>query len=575
SPLFHVGADAPPVLFIGSSEPRFSAGRDDMVARLAEQGVASSVMLMPDTPHSFWLFDPWLAPTFDAMLAFLNQHLGRPHVLTPWIADLGNGSYQNPVLHADYSDPDVVRVGEMFYMTSSSFSNVPGLPLLQSPDLVNWTLVGHALPQLVPAVDFTRPQPGKGVWAPCLRYHDGKFWIFYPDPDNGIYVMSADHFAGPWSAPRLLLAGRGIIDPAPLWDDDGQAYLVHGWAKSRAGINNRLTLRTMTSDGRAITGAARVIIDGQLLPGYTTLEGPKLYKRDGYYYVFAPAGGVEIGWQSVFRSRRIEGPYEDRIVMAQGSTGINGPHQGAWVTAPDGHDWFIHFQDKRAYGRVVHLQPMQWNDGWPLIGAASSVPGVGQPVATFAKPVASVGAIAVPTTSDEFSSQALVYQWQWDANWEPSWYSLSARPGFLRLYAQAQRPVLSQKLPAPSFTVEASVALHAKAAGDTAGLIMNGLNYAWLGVRASQLVYAQCSAGVCKEASVAQLPIAGAPVVLRMQVGEGGVTRFWYSLDQRNFAPAGTPFTATMGRWVGAQIGLFSSGAPGAWADVDYFRVTR
>ena len=149
------------------------------------------------------------------------------------------------MLHADYSDPDVIRVGDRFYMTASSFSNAPGLPLLESPDLVNWTLVGHALPRLVLVAAFDRPQYGKGVWAPCLRWRDGRFWIFYPDPDQGVYVTTAEHFAGPWSAPRLLLAGRGIIDPAPLWDDDGNAYLLHAWAKSRAGINNVLTLRRM------------------------------------------------------------------------------------------------------------------------------------------------------------------------------------------------------------------------------------------------------------------------------------------------------------------------------------------
>lgn len=209
----------------------------------------------------------------------------------PWVADLGNGQYQNPILYADYSDPDAIRVGQMFYMTSSSFSNAPGLPLLQSSDMVNWELVGHALPKLVPEGVFAKPQPGKGVWAPALRHHAGKFWIFYPDPDFGVYVMTAENFAGPWSAPHLLLAGKGIIDPAPLWDDDGKAWLVHGWAKSRSGINNILTLRSMDVDARKLLdGRGKDIINGDKLPGYHTVEGPKLHKKDGYYYIFAPAG---------------------------------------------------------------------------------------------------------------------------------------------------------------------------------------------------------------------------------------------------------------------------------------------
>lgn len=278
----------------------------------------------------------------------------------PWVADLGNGKYQNPILNADYSDPDAVRVGDTYYMTASSFNSAPGLPLLQSKDLVNWTLVGHALPKLVPEQHFAVPRTGAGVWAPSLRHHDGKFWIFYPDPDHGVYVITATDFAGPWSEPHLLLPGKGIIDPAPLWDEDGKAWLIHAWAKSRAGFNNVLTLRSMSSDGRRLLDSeGKVVIDGNKLPGYRTLEGPKLYRHDGWYYVFAPAGGVEEGSQSVFRARRIEGPYEDRIVMEQGETAINGPHQGAWLRALDGKDWFVHFQDRKAYGRVTHLQPMR------------------------------------------------------------------------------------------------------------------------------------------------------------------------------------------------------------------------
>src|SRR5438067_1124505 len=194
----------------------------------------------------------------------------------PWVADLGDGRYQNPVLHADYSDPDAIRVGDTYYMTSSSFNSAPGLPLLASRDLVNWELVGHALPALVPAERFATARHGDGVWAPCLRYHDGKFWIFYPDPDLGIFVITAEHFSGPWTPPQLLLPGKGIIDPTPLWDDDGKAWLLHGWAKSRSGINNLLTLRSMAPDAsRLLDAEGRTIIDGNKLPGYRTLEGPK------------------------------------------------------------------------------------------------------------------------------------------------------------------------------------------------------------------------------------------------------------------------------------------------------------
>ncbi|MDQ1832735.1 glycoside hydrolase family 43 protein [Massilia scottii] len=504
----------------------------------------------------------------------------------PWTADLGNGQYQNPILHADYADPDAIRVGDTYYMTSSSFSNTPGLPLLQSTDMVNWELVGHALPRLVPENVFATPQPGKGVWAPCLRFHDGKFWIFYPDPDFGIHVITATNFNGPWSAPHLLAGGKGLIDPTPLWDNDGKAWLLHGWAKSRAGFNNVLTLRSMAPDGRTLLDTSgQIVIDGNKLPNYKTLEGPKFYKKDGYYYVFAPAGGVEEGWQSVFRSRSITGPYEDRIVMAQGKSSTNGPHQGAWVTAQDGSDWFFHFQDKRAYGRVVHLQPMRWKDGWPLIGEEVDASGVGQPFLRHAKPMAS-GALRVPPTGDEFSGTALGLQWQWSANGEPQWYSLAARPGQLRLQAQPgtnlreMASVLTQKLPAPAFTVDTRIELAATREGDRAGLVLLGMKYAWLGLRragtGSQLVLGVCEGNehACTEKDQLVLPIDANAAWLRMTMADG-VASFSYSLDNSKFVEAGQPFKASMGRWVGAQMGLFSTGGTQAHADVDYFRVSR
>jgi beta-xylosidase len=512
----------------------------------------------------------------------------------PWVADLGDGRYKNPVLHADYSDPDAIRVGDTYYMTSSSFNSAPGLPLLSSKDMVNWELVGHALPNLVPAERFATVRPGEGVWAPCLRYHDGKFWIFYPDPDLGIFVTTAENFTGPWSTPHLLLPGRGIIDPTPLWDDDGKAYLLHGWAKSRAGINNLLTLRGMAPDASHLLDTqGPTIIDGNKLPGYRTLEGPKFYKANGYYYVFAPAGGVEEGWQAVFRSRSINGPYEVRTVMEQGKSPINGPHQGAWVRAQDGSDWFLHFQDKNAYGRVVHLQPMRWVDDWPVIGEEGPNAGTGQPVLTYKKPVAG-GPVTVPPTSDEFNGTRLGLQWQWNANSDARWYSLAERPGFLRLhtqvapeaagYVRAGPSVLAQKLPAPTFVVNTRVELRDAAEGDRAGLILNAMQYAWLGLRktagATELVYTTCTPAKerCKEASSVVLPSAPSTLYLRMNMGEGAVARFAYSTDNVKFTPVGEPFTVSKGRWVGAQVGLFSVGAKASTTpsnlDVDYFRVT-
>lgn len=516
-----------------------------------------------------------------------------PPADAPWVADLGDGRYRNPVLHADYSDPDAIRVGNRFYMTSSSFTNLPGLPLLESEDLVNWSLVGHALTELVPREVFSTPQYGKGVWAPALRHHNGRFYIFYPDPDFGIYVVEAKDFRGPWSAPRLLMAGRGLIDPAPFWDDDGQAYLLHSWAYSRAGKNNLVTMHRMAPDTSRMLDPlerGRDIIDGANYPGYHTIEGPKLYKANGYYYVFAPAGGVEQGWQAVFRARKLAGPYEVRTVLAQGDTPVNGPHQGAWVDAPDGSNWFLHFQDKGAYGRVIHVQPMQWQDGWPIIGAPSRQVGAGQPVITYTKPVAGK-ALAAPPTSDEFNAPQLGLQWQWGANPQPGWFSLTAKPGSLRLhtlpltgaddFVRASPAILAQKFPASRFVATTRVRLEQPADGDRAGLIVNAMQYAWVGLRRKQgvteLVRAVCGpfAPRCQEQATVVLSPAPAELTLRAFVNENAFVNFSYSIDGKQFKPAGPPFPVTRGTWVGAQVGLFSVGQrAGSWLDVDYFHLT-
>jgi hypothetical protein len=178
-----------------------------------------------------------------------------------WVADNGDGTYKNPIIHADYSDPDVVRVGDDFYMTASSFNAVPGLPILHSNDLVNWRIINHVFREQEPVDIFKRPQHGGGVWAPSIRYHDGEFYIFYPDPDVGIYMTKAKDPAGQWSKPLLIKEAKGWIDPCPLWDDDGNAYLVHAWARSRSGIKHRLTVRPMSPDATKLIGEGKTVFE--------------------------------------------------------------------------------------------------------------------------------------------------------------------------------------------------------------------------------------------------------------------------------------------------------------------------
>ncbi len=525
---------------------------------------------------------PFLIAAFGVSIALARAKSPQP----AWSPELGDGTYKNPIIHADYSDPDVVRVGDDYWMTASSFSHVPGLPVLHSRDLVNWTLVTHALPKLVPEDVFAVPQHGKGVWAPAIRHHAGKFWIYYPDPDFGIYLVSATDPRGPWSAPVLVKGGRGLIDPCPLWDDDGRVYLIHGWANSRSGVKNVLTLLELNAEGTKVIDDFGYVINGDKLPGYTTLEGPKLAKRNGWYYVFAPAGGVKPGWQSVFRSKNIRGPYEDRIVLAQGKSPFNGPHQGALVDTLAGESWFFHFQDKDAYGRIVHLQPVRWENDWPLMGTGVTTGAMtGEPVLTHQKPNVGPslvdGPVAAPATSDDFNAPALGLQWQWQANPGKDWFSLTAKPGSLRLFAQPEpKPgnlydapfLLMQKFPALEFSV--TTVLDAATAAQ-AGLIIFGYDYAWIGVRDGRLV--QITVMKASEKPVATEKVAlekiNGPVHLRVEVADGGKCRFSYSLDGKIFSPVGETFTANVGRWVGAKVGVFAAGGAGATADYDSFHV--
>ena len=274
------------------------------------------------------------------------------------------GTYRNPVLFADYSDPDVIRDGDNYYLIASSLI-CPGLPILQSNNLVHWTIIGHVLPRidLDPRYDMVGGNRyGRGVWAPALRKHNGLFYVYFPTPDEGIFMSTAAKITGPWSKPVAVIARAGLEDPCPFWDGDGKAYLVH----SNKGAGP-LILHEMSPDGKMVLDEGK---RSSRSAKSAHAEGPKFYKRNGYYYIFAPFGGVGTGSQVVLRSKSIYGPYEHRVVLHQGDTKINGPHQGGYIESQDGKGWFVHFQSRGAHGRIVHLEPVRWEDDWPIIGEA-------------------------------------------------------------------------------------------------------------------------------------------------------------------------------------------------------------
>lgn len=496
----------------------------------------------------------------------------------PWTPDCGDGSYRNPILYADYSDPDVIRHGNDYWMTASSFNCTPGLPILHSTDLVNWTLVNHALKN-IPEPRYAQVQPGCGVWAPSIRFHAGKFWIFFPLVDEGIYVTTADNPRGRWSEPQLLQAGKGLIDPCPLWDEDGSAYLVLAYAFSRSGQKHKLRVAPMAPDGTRLLGEGEIVFEQP--ERHPTLEGPKFLKHEGWYYILAPAGGVATGWQTVLRSRDVFGPYEDHIVLQQGQTPINGPHQGALVDTPSGEWWFLHFQDVGLYGRIVHLQPVEWRSGWPLMGLLNGGTAAGEPVLRHTKPNLPSSPMVMPATSDEFSSSKLGLQWQWQANHRDAWRLLDARDGWLRLLAQpaaadlAYTPgILLQKFPARVFRVETKLDFHPQEDGDEAGLIVMGTQYAALAVRRvgqeCQLVFRTNT--TCE--IIATL-LAGEHR-LSVTVADGGVCSFALRNADGTAVPVPQKFQAQPGKWIGAKVGIYCASAPGessrAFCDFDYFR---
>ena len=519
----------------------------------------------------------------------LAQQSAGPFVSQVWVADNGDGTYKNPIIFADYSDPDVIRVGDDFYMTASSFNAVPGLPILHSKDLVNWQVINYALRRLEPDEVYSRPQHGNGIWAPAIRYHNGEYYIYYGDPDLGIFVTKARDPAAQWSKPVRVSGEKGWIDPCPLWDDDGTAYLVHAFAGSRAGIKSVLVVNRMNSEGTQVLDKGAIIFDGH--DSDPTVEGPKYYKLNGWYYILAPAGGVTTGWQLALRSKSVYGPYEKKIVLAQGRSTVNGPHQGALVNTQTGEWWFLHFNDKGAYGRVVDLEPVIWTDDFPIMGND------GEPVLRFKKPnVGKSYPVQTPQDSDEFNGNQLSPQWQWHAN-EPQapWgmpvpdkgvfrmFSVEVPTGFKNLWDLPN--LLLQKLPAEEFTATAKVKLDPRFEGEKFGLVVMGLDYSYIGVsfKGGSLFVAQSTAhdadkGLAEYENVPFL-LKSREFYLRVKVSAGAVCSFSFSLDGKVFTNVGVPFKAREGRWIGAKIGFFYN-RPGksndaGSADIDWIRFEK
>ena len=531
-------------------------------------------------------------------------------IVTAW-GDQGNGTYVNPILNADYSDPDAIRVGDKYYMVASDF-HFMGMQVLESTDLVNWTLIA----QLYDRLDFpkwdTNERYAGGSWAPAIRYHDGKFWVFFCTPHEGLFMTQATDPRGPWTPLHLVEKVEKWEDPCPFWDEDGQAYL--GRSKHGAGP---IIIHKMSPDGKRLLDEGRTVYTGPVA------EGTKIHKRDGYYYMSIPEGGVESGWQTILRSRNIYGPYEKKVVLEQGMTNINGPHQGAMVDTPDGEWWFLHFQQFNPIGRVVHLQPMHWRDGWPVIGVDQDMNGIGEPVPAWRMPgwkmatsesgesalssdyrdsrlssgsrdsrlsrlsSNSILSSASIATSDDFNATNLGLQWQFNHNPVDNAWSLTERKGYLTLHAlqsesfKKARNTLTQK--SMGYRGEFTIKLNVSSLkdGDHAGLACMGKVNHQIGIKkeggklyiyvgedeatasdkfrratSNELQATQNSSPVAGNSSL----VTKSTVYLRLHLdGIGNVYSFsWSYVDNdKAFTPIGEPFAMKFGHWKGVRPALF------------------
>lgn len=523
-----------------------------------------------------------------------------------WCPDNGDGTYTNPVINADYSDPDVCVVGEDYYLTASSFNCTPGLPILHSKDLVNWEIIGHALKDIEPASVYNMPSHGNGVWAPSIRYHNGEFYIYWGDPDYGVFMVKAKNPAGKWEKPVCVIPGPGNIDSTPLWDEDGRCYLVSAYANSRSRFASVIVVRELSADGTKAIGDPVIVFDGNGTEN-RTCEGPKFYKRDGWYWIMCPAGGVPTGFQLAMRSKSPFGPYECKKVLAQGKSDINGPHQGAWVHTAFGEDWFLHFQDKGCYGRVVHLQPVEWRDNWPVMGIDKDGDYCGDPVKTYRKPKTSKAwPIQNPVESDEFNQPLLGKQWQWHANYN-QFFGMPTSFGTFRVYNHKLSEnfvnlwevpnLLLQKTPADKFTATAKVRVTAKDQNQFGGLIMMGLDYSAIVVKRvgdefelQQITCLKADKGKPEKVNViAKLkptevdkidyqPAIHEDIYLSMMVNDG-ICNFAYSLDGKKYKKVGESFKMREGKWIGAKIGFVAAEPAGkanrGWLEADWFHVTK
>ncbi len=475
--------------------------------------------------------------------------------------------YQNPIIFQDYSDPDVIRRGDNFYLIASSFNQTPGIPVLKSKNLVNWKRIGHVFED-VPFERFKDVCHGHGAWAPSLRYHNGKFYAAIPFPDEGIYISSCtDIEKGNWTKPWCLIEGKGLEDPCPIWLN-GKCYLVVAFAKSRIGFNSVLGLYEVSTDlKQQISETYTIIYDGHNMN--PTIEGPKFNTRNGWIYIMAPAGSVKTGWQVCLRSKNIYGPYEPKIVLMQNDSPINGPHQGALIELKNDEWAFVHFQDKGCYGRICHLQPVKWVNDWPLCGLARDELLSGSPVLRHEYLVDKPSNYKLDV-SDLFQGDSLNLMWQTPANKGDNWYRLEHGLILNCIYHSSKAysalnltpNLFLSKLAYPSFRVNTLCELQLQKDGDEVGFCYMGNMYSYICItRIQGKNHLQVKTGAFNQdmdVVVFDSVYQNKEIEFIMKFTYPGVYQLGF-----NGTLFKEEYTALPGRWIGGKIGIYARGKSG------------
>ena len=489
------------------------------------------------------------------------------------VADNGNGTYTNPVVRADIPDPDVIRVGDTYYMVSTTMFHFPGATILKSKDMVNWEYCANPLEKLLDDDRYNLRNGqnfySKGMWACSMKYHDGKFYILINGNDSRAWLLTATDPEGKWTVKRLA---HNYYDPGMLFDN-GKVYIA-------CGINH-LTMVELDENFNELRSKVVVVRDD------AGLEGCHLYKHGDYYYIYATYGGWPSG-QVAFRSTDPFGTYEEKMLVEKTINGqVNTIHQGALIEDTEGKWWTIMQQDLGALGRFPNLQPVTWVDGWPIVGNN------GVPYQTYTKPVGTNEYPRQMTTTDVFRNFPLDMQWEWNHLPQANGYSLFERAGWLRLKATSTTNLLSQaqntltqriymRSDKPSIgTIRLDVTKLAD--GDRAGICIFQDPYAQIGVEKKngefKIYWRQDALDGAAASTKEQYASATVTDIVYLRASfnyNTSKTKFYYSLDNKTWSALGgeTSMGFNLSVFVGARFGLFcyaTSALGGGSADFDWF----